>query len=257
MLGCGADQVQGVSAMSAHTESFVIRYGQRDFLVWLLRSRILQFRITVFPDQRVVVTAPSKANVADVILRTRRRRRWIARQIDLFARYQPLQLPRSFVSGETHYLMGRAFRLRVIKSGRYNVSFENGYLLVQSRTPTKQGHIRKMVERWYLRMARKVFEDRMEKCRKNFARYRLPPSKMRLRRMSRRWGSCTPTGTITLNPDLVKMPPSCIEYAITHELCHLVHPDHSRYFFALLLRCQPDWEKRKQKLEYFAAMAFC
>ncbi len=255
MPGCGANQVQGVISVASGTESFVLRYGQRAIPVLLLRSRAARFRVTVFPDLRVVVSAPVKADTPAIVSRTRRRLRWIVRQLDVFARYQPLQPPRSYVSGETHYLMGHAFRLRIEKAKHYRVAFAGGYLVVQSRTPTLRGHVRKMVERWYLRMARRVFEARMEKCRKVFARDRLPPSRLRLRRMPRRWGSCTPTGTITLNPDLVKTPQPCIDYAIIHELCHLIHPDHGRKFYDLLLRCIPDWRARKENLEMFAASA--
>lgn len=67
--------------------------------------------------------------------------------------------------------------------------------------------------------------------------------------MSKRWGSCTPEGKIYLNTELIKAPSHCIEYVITHELCHLKHKNHSKDFYALLNRIMPDWESRKLRLE--------
>ena len=67
--------------------------------------------------------------------------------------------------------------------------------------------------------------------------------------MSKRWGSCSRKGTITLSLDLIKTPLHCIEYVITHELCHLLVHDHSPAFFRMLSRCMPDWERRKARLE--------
>jgi predicted metal-dependent hydrolase len=45
------------------------------------------------------------------------------------------------------------------------------------------------------------------------------------------------------------VPLACIDYVITHELCHLKHQNHNRDFYFLLSQCMPDWRKRKERLE--------
>lgn len=70
-----------------------------------------------------------------------------------------------------------------------------------------------------------------------------------IRKMSTRWGSCTPAGTITLNLNLIKAPRRCIEYVIIHELCHLVYHKHDARFYKLLHSLMPNWEKWKERLE--------
>ena len=67
--------------------------------------------------------------------------------------------------------------------------------------------------------------------------------------MAKRWGSHSPSGKVILNPDLIRAPVECIDYVITHELCHTEHKHHGREFFDLLERIMPDWEKRKARLE--------
>ena len=62
-----------------------------------------------------------------------------------------------------------------------------------------------------------------------------------LRAMSTRWGSCTPrTGRIRINVRLAAYPPSCLDYVVAHELCHLLEPSHNERFHALLARAYPD-----------------
>jgi predicted metal-dependent hydrolase len=67
--------------------------------------------------------------------------------------------------------------------------------------------------------------------------------------MPRRWGSFSRTGRILLNPDLIRAPVACIDYVITHEMIHLIHPNHGPDFYDLLETLMPDWRVRKQKLE--------
>ena len=67
--------------------------------------------------------------------------------------------------------------------------------------------------------------------------------------MKTNWGSMSPGGILLLNPELIKAPVSCLEYVITHELCHLRYREHNADFYGLLQSYLPDWEKRKLRLE--------
>ena len=67
--------------------------------------------------------------------------------------------------------------------------------------------------------------------------------------MPKRWGSAWKDGTIALNPELIRAPSACVDYVITHEICHLKHPDHGPRFRALLQQLCPDWVTLKARLE--------
>lgn len=77
---------------------------------------------------------------------------------------------------------------------------------------------------------------------------------VRLREMTSRWGSCQPaTGMVTLNTRLACVPARCVRYVVAHELCHLLHANHSAAFYAELVRAIPDWQERKRELNGFDA----
>ncbi len=80
--------------------------------------------------------------------------------------------------------------------------------------------------------------------------YSVEPTSLGVREIGNRWGTCTPSGRVVLNPRLIHHRRSEIEYVIVHELCHLVVPNHGRRFMDLLRRVMPDYEVRKGRLEY-------
>ncbi len=76
-----------------------------------------------------------------------------------------------------------------------------------------------------------------------------PYPQIAMRVLETRWGSCSSPGRIALNLKLIQVPKVFIDYVVMHELCHLVEPNHSPAFYALLDRAMPDWRERKGRLD--------
>ena len=72
--------------------------------------------------------------------------------------------------------------------------------------------------------------------------------------MRKQWGSCSPQGVILVNPHLVKAPRDCIDYVITHELCHLREHNHSPRYYRLLREIMPEWEMHTAILDGMAEL---
>ena len=104
-----------------------------------------------------------------------------------------------------------------------------------------------------MQKAQSIFNEVIQSSFEKFSRYNIPFPTIQIRQMKKRWGSCTPTGKIILNPELIKAPKACIEYVIIHELCHLVHPNHNIAFLNLQEKIMPEWKKWKARLEYCLA----
>jgi predicted metal-dependent hydrolase len=72
-----------------------------------------------------------------------------------------------------------------------------------------------------------------------------PPRRLRLKVMSSQWGSLAPDDSVTLDLSLVLARPSAFEYVLVHELCHLLHPDHSRAFWREVEARFPAWRNER------------
>ena len=115
--------------------------------------------------------------------------------------------------------------------------------------------VRAALDAWYRQRAREVFADRLTAIAAPLRWVKQLPQ-TRLQFMTVQWGSCSPSGRITLNPLLVKAPRECIDYVLLHELCHLLHHNHSPKFYRTLDRHMPNWRAVKEKLDNMAEEVF-
>jgi len=209
-----------------------------------------RLRISVHPDKTVSVVAPVGKSLEEVLEVVRKRTPWILKQLQYFERFHPLPLPKRFVAGETHYYLGRQYRLKIQEGSQEDVKLKGSFFWVTSREKGDSGRVERLLRRWYREHARSLFERRLAEC---FEESRVllgkPLPALRLRRMKRRWGSCSRKGEVLLNTELIKAPLRCVDYVIIHELCHLKYPNHSKGFYRLLSNLMPDWKRWKKRLE--------
>lgn len=225
-----------------------VAFGQKTIRYGLKRSDRKTLAIDVHPDLFVTVTAPCGTSIEQVETKVRKRAAWILKQQTYFQNFLPALLPRRYVSGETHIYLGRQYRLKVTEGVQECVKLKGGFIHVSGKniTPKKTAAL---LNDWLLAHAKAHFHTRLELCWEKFRRYGMTIPKVRIRKMTKRWGTCTAEGAIYLNPDLIKVSSYCIDYVLTHELCHLKQADHSKAFYRLMRTVMPDWERRKLRLE--------
>lgn len=143
--------------------------------------------------------------------------------------------------------MGRQYKLRVEIGNRNEVKLFRGHITVLSK---EENNVKDILDKWYREKAFVHFDEVLSKVYPMFKKYKINKPELHIRSMEKRWGSCTPNGKVILNPELIKAPKGSIEYVVVHELCHLVHHNHTKAFYDLQEVMMPDWKKWKEKLEH-------
>lgn len=202
--------------------------------------------ICVNPDGSVYLKAPANATLELIKQKVYNRAGWILRQKRFFESFGTPTTERMYVSGESHLYLGRQYMLRVRESNVNAVHYQYNTIEIECRNKKNAGTL---LKKWYRDRANLKLPEYAKPIIEQFSAYGVKPKNLSIKKMDKRWGYCTPDGFIFLNPRLICAPRCCIEYVITHELCHLIYRNHNSEFYALLTKEMPHWEQWKNKLE--------
>ncbi|MEW5798678.1 MAG: SprT family zinc-dependent metalloprotease [Bacteroidota bacterium] len=228
----------------------ILQYGSKKIEYRLGFAPRKSLKISVAPDLQVSVIAPHRAHRKKIEAILAKRAPWILKQQEYFLGFFPKQPPKKYVSGESHRYLGRLYRLKIHRGNRESVKLSGRFIHVECR---KRTSVKSLLKVWYNDRASVRFGIYTEKWIAHFRKYGVEPKRIIFKEMSKRWGSCTAKGNIILNTELIKTPKGCIEYVIVHELCHLIHRNHSQKFVDLQTKVMPDWELWKMRLEKMMA----
>lgn len=244
--------------VTPQTEKRSVQFGDSVIEYALQRCERKTLAIHVYPNGSVVVDAPLTANEDAIATKVKKRAAWIYKQQLQFASYPPEMPERRYVSGESIRYLGRQYRLLIKQATSEQVKLLHGQLIVEVANPADHDKVKFRVQTWLRSRADAVFTERYAHCLTRVSKLRIEPLQpgFQLRLMATRWGSCTQSGRIILNPELIAAPKECIDYVITHELCHLRERNHSQAFYKLLRAVMKDWEARKTKLNQMVEVRF-
>lgn len=226
-------------------KSFNIKGRQIDCEIVRMQRRTVA--IQIHPDKRIELKVPLIYNIDEVEPFLVKHHRWIFNRLD--APEKKSREPKKFVDGEMHYFLGKQYPLRIIISPENTVEFRDDTIIVYAKYNVSD-LIAVLLERWYYQQAHQVFQEISIPLMKQMKKYNVLPKSFTIKKMKTRWGSCSSKGSINLNLDLIKLPEGCIKAVILHELCHLVHMNHSKEFYALMTAEMPDWKVWDKQLKF-------
>lgn len=217
------------------------------------RARRKTASLQVSPSNEVSVIVPADLSDDRIAALVRRKIPWILGKIKFNNEVSHPRRPKEFISGEAIQYLGRNYRLKVVRGGAAGVELRNGRFMVGIPAGTADGGaaVRSLLIHWFARHA----EIRLrERVRRFEALVGVQCGGIGVKDLRRRWGSCGRDGMIRLNWRIIIAPMSIVDYVVAHELCHRVHHDHSKEFWALMAMVMPDYPERKEWLRVNGAL---
>jgi predicted metal-dependent hydrolase len=214
--------------------------GERDG-AWRVRpsSRARRLAVRVLPGGLVEIVVPRGTRPRTVEQFVASHRRWIERTLDL---YRPADAHSTGALPERVHFQatGAAWVLRrVAGDGPPQVRTEGGTIVLAGAN-ARPALLRHALQRFTMRVAHASLAPWLASLS---AATGLPFERMQIRRQRTRWGSCSRSGTISLNACLLFQRPEVVNYLLIHELAHTRHMNHSRRFWRLVERHEPRWRE--------------
>ena len=177
---------------------------------------------------------------------------WIRQKV-IIQQSVPVSKPKEFVSGESFTYLGRNYRLKVLPGQVEPVKLKHGYLQVTVPSEQKSDHrlIRQQLRDWYLHRAIDKLEQKTSKYAEQMG---VQPTQIKVKEYKSRWGSCNTRGEISYNWKIIMTPHRIVDYVVIHELCHLIHHNHSPEYWHQVRSIVPDYQDKRDWLKTNAGL---
>jgi hypothetical protein len=207
------------------------------------RARYLTLRL--LPPHTLELVVPSGTRAAEVAAFVEEHRRWIEDARRELAERRPVRsegLPESI---ELRAIGNRwPVEYRHDPHGPVRCRVRDSVLEVSTREPSRRGAA-SALRSWLLDEADYHLAPWLLRESQVVGRR---PRNVQVRLQRTRWGSCSNSGTVSLNAALLFLDPEVVRYLFIHELCHLIALNHSRKFWSAVARYEPDYETLDRRL---------
>jgi len=198
--------------------------------------------LTVDRGGELILHAPAAAETDDLVRWARSKLVWVHRKLALKDALAPKLPEPEFVPGESFSYLGRSYRLTITSDQAEPLRFDGRrFILRRDARADASVHFR----RWYVECGAEWVNQRANVLARKTGKC---PSRIEVKDLGFRWGSCAKNGVVFLNWRLLQLPVRLADYVLCHELVHLIEPHHGPSFWAALDRAMPDREQREEEL---------
>lgn len=227
-----------------------LQYGTTNIEFNVVFKNRRTMEIAVEPPDIITVSAPIGTKEEQIIEKVNSKGSWIIQKLYSFRHMNYQHIEREFVSGESFMYLGRNYSLQVnidLNIKKPKVKLFRGKFIVTSKNKNEKD-IRDAMELWYRHKGKEIITQRVKYYERFF---HLRPTSIKIKEQKKRWGSCTSKNELLFNWRCIMARSNSLDYIIVHEMCHMIHKDHSKEFWELVASILPDYELRKEWLKNY------
>lgn len=185
------------------------------------KTRRKTIALVINSDGELIVRAPFYASEADIERFVKEKQKWIEQKTAEMLQKKKERPRLVLQEGETIPYLGR--ECMIFRGITKKICFDGKAFLLPETEDAK-----KKLITWYKKRAAIILQERVQTIA---AKMQLIPQGVKITSAKTRWGSCSYKNHINFSWRLIMCPPEVVDYVVVHELCHIVHKDHSKDFW--------------------------
>ena len=202
--------------------------------------------ILVNDQAQVQVSVPYKTSFSAIHAFLNEKFHWIEKCVLAAQKQQAVLAQKDYCHGSEFLFLGKKFPLLVKTSSvkRAHMDFDGQrweVTLAKEGSSQPRDIIRDQLKKWYKSQAQEILGSKVFQFSRQID---VSPKKIQIRNQKRLWGCCDyHQQSITLNWQIILAPMEVVDYVVIHELCHLIHPNHSQRFWRKVGQYMPHYKE--------------
>ena len=203
-----------------------------EFPIEVIRTNRKKSASVQVVDCQVQVIIPQTLSDQRIEQIVRDKTPWIRDKLRRQALLKPKKV-KEYVSGEAFLYLGKNYRLKVMMGSSEVVKLTLGKLVVGA-----DADIKAELTSWYMQHAEKRLNEKVERFAKVIG---VEPKSVKVKTYKSRWGSCSSLDDISFHWAIIMAPHFIVDYVVVHELCHMLHHNHSPAFWQQVEKVLPNY----------------
>lgn len=205
----------------------------------IVKSRRKTIALVIDSDGELIVRAPFYASKSDIMRFVQEKQNWITQKSEEMKQKKKERPKLALQEGETIPYLGR--ECMIFRGMTKKICFDGKAFLLPETSDAGQ----KLIT-WYKKRAAVILQERVDSIAKSM---NVTPAGVKITSAKTRWGSCSSANHINFSWRLIMCPPEVVDYVVIHELCHILHKNHSKNFWESVGRIDAFYREHENWLK--------
>ena len=215
-----------------------------DFDLLIKRTRRKKTLSIIIRDQKVILSAPKHVSDQEINKILESKLAWIQKKLTIEKEDFKLN-KKYYTSGEIFLYLGKEYYLDIKKNTKSDIYISHNKLIIETTNFDDNNLVKNEIRSWYMKKAK----ERIELIHKHYEIImNLKSNKLIFGEYKSKWGSCNIKKVISYDWRIIMSPITVINYIVVHEISHLLHPNHSKYFWSLVEKYIKDYKEPRKWL---------
>ena len=223
-------------------------YKDKEIEFNIIRRKRKSISIKIESTGQIIVSAPLRINKEEILQVVKSKSDWIVKNQAEIKKRGLNKIAREISEGSTFMYLGEEYPLHLIVDEYIkNITVEHnkdslerqGFIIHTNTMDVEK--IKMAFEKWYREETLKIVTKRIDYYASNF---KDKVTCIRVKEQKRRWASCTGKNAILFNWRISMARADVLDYIVVHEMCHMDHRNHSKYFWNRVEEIMPNYKEK-------------